>query len=320
MRRLLCLVPVLGLGLTSRPEAARGREEPPKVEDIEKKVFEHRRGIASGNVVLATKSDVAAGGKVTEFGRAETEIWFSGTSIRRDVKTNRNRVKGQAYREVDCFNASEYITWAGDGEDGFQRMALVRPRTPEIEKSPVSRIADPRNLGLLPCAAANLAAFPVDHVIGRADRTPPRIGKDSLGKDECWKVEYVVNTVPQMRAAYWVDPKKDGGVVRIEVEFPTPQGGVLREAVTTTLALDAKSKLWFPERCVYQRHEVGELTQEERVEIKVKSLALPVEDGVFRLEGLGLPKGTLVELRGKTTSEQKEWDGEKLAPRSHRGK
>jgi hypothetical protein len=172
-------------------------------------------------------------------------------------------------------------------------------------------VIDPRLLGLVIVSSPNLAQSHFEEYVGAADRSPPSIKKTNWNGKDCLRIDYSF-LGGNSKVRMWVAPDRGPSIVRMEIES-RGRGKHLVDTVECEFAAPHRSGYWYPTSCVYERKIDGKTTERELVTVEILSLneALPTE--VFKIAGMGIPKGTpvtgLPNARGS-----RSWDGETAVP------
>jgi len=118
------------------------------------------------------------------------------------------------------------------------------------------------------------------------------------------------------RFEYWLDKQLQNAVARAQISSPE----FTSSAEVTVVETQTVSGHLLPRTIVYKRIDNGQVVAEETTGMKVLSIDEEINPSVFRLIGLGLTWGILVQDKAKAATGAADrgiqmWDGKKLVPR-----
>ncbi len=277
----------------------------PSVEEIlktERQIIRSRTSIRSGRVELTrrvvTTREPMNNGLVQEYA-----TWFDGDRTRADMEAT--STLGATFAKTvftkDLFiregKAFEFVQVYGRNS---------RPQS-TIE------VPDPRRLGLVAWSFPTISQLGFETHFLRPDRDQFQIEASIHEEEPIWKVRYrIPRTGRPATGEYWLAPKKGGMPVYIEVSGGEGKEST-KQSVEVKLRRYGSKGTWFPEQVVFRYFQGGKVVDEEVDLVKEAVFDEAVSERIFRVEGLGLPKGRVVSVDGELMI----WTGERLRPKIH---
>jgi hypothetical protein len=289
----------------------------PEAIALELRTLAARRAIVSGEVEfeLVRTFDPAEPGQ-----RYEWRATFDGERVRCDVIRRLAGSSGAA----DTPDASE-VRRAAFTQNGFFRYSQRSRREGSTQVRYGFRSAKPCSpliaVGKIdPCLIGVVAADPfvlhsasLESSLALPDRANTSVESKRLGGLETWRIQY--DRGDGARVRMWIAPSQDYNVVRAieELDYGC-------ESVTHTIECENRKYgvpgIWFPHQVRYQRFVDGKRYYGVVLTVVKASFNQPVDEQVFTLAGMDIPRGTpIFDLPGPRECPL-IWDGRRVVPAS----
>ena len=277
-----------------------------EIEPAELKALNGRRAVKSAEVEINTEIKKRGDGDAVVLLRDRREIFLSNDRIRNDVVLPYDaaaRQYGESFRVVTYESDGVVTRYSTEvDEAGRKRVVSIQP------KSDDSVLIDPRFLGMFTSNALNLSNQSLESIVGRTDRVKSTTSVCERYGETCEMVEYMREDGRNVRL--WISPSKGYSVVAIETSGGTEDDRKYVLRVESSVELDTRSGVWFPVEVQTEEVVNGATVESSVTSVRVKTLNANLDETVFSLAGLGLPKGQIVSRFGAGGLEQ--WDGESL--------
>ena len=272
-----------------------------EIEPAELKALNGRRAVKSAEVEINTEIKKRGDGDAMVLLRDRREIFLSDDRIRNDVVIPYDAAHARQYGE-----SFRVVTYESDGvvtrystevdEAGRKRVVSIQP------KSDDSVLIDPRFLGMCTSNALNLSNQSLESIVGRTDRVKSSVSVCERHGETCEMVEYVREDGRNVRL--WISPSKGYSVVAIETSGGTEDDRKYVLRVESSVELNTRSGVWFPVKVQTEEVVDGATVESSVTSVRVKTLNANLDETVFSLAGLGLPKGQIVSRFGAGGLEQ----------------
>jgi hypothetical protein len=277
------------------------------IAECEIKAVAARRQFVRGEVVL-TQALYLEGAKKPNQTRV-TAIWFDGTKCRNDIL--HNSAPGGMFRDVNCKNCQfpgTYLTFSDSkSRSDFDRVALSISELTAGRKPESMPVTDPRCLGMVADSSPNLCKYGIDATICRPDRQRTSVETVDFSGARCQLVKYEGRN--GHKARIWIVPAWGYSVLQIEIGEGEDDYSA---RVHSEVANIPGTSLWFPTKCTYSYRSNGREVQKEVVDVEIKSMNQPLDEGHFRLSGMDIPLGKTVLGVPGAGAKPFKWDGSAL--------
>jgi hypothetical protein len=288
--------------------------ETPNPRVLEVRAVAQRKGLLRGEVEITSKGwDARTASGVKAPFELTARVAFDNKKIRSRIFRPAIKQGADGWKEANttvvCYGDDVHI-WYSDAKalDGTRSLMNVTDLK-VLSDTAVTRIADPRMLGVMPSSYPNLVHLDWESFVGSDSYKSITIESEAFAGDNCWKVTKVLLSDATVRS--WFSPKKLGAIVRTEV-LSSSNGHSYVESVDSDLEYHEPAKLWFPARCRFESKIDGQTQCEEAVEVRVIQLGRPVDPRLFTLEGLDIPAGTGIQRIPADRPGRLRWDGKRI--------
>ncbi len=282
---------------------------------LEQRTLSARRAIARGEVEFHVVRRLHSG-KIEQ--RYEYRTFFDGQRIRCDMNhpldsTSHAASAADALAVRTCVLTEDtYLHYyhVNTPSDSAHVLFKHDPKRPN-HLSFTRHTVDPRLIGVVPSDPLVLHAKTLESFLALPDRRNTSVARQMIGDLETWRIEYERGDGTQIRM--WIAPSQDYSIVRAAV-VPESCGGNLVSRIECHNRKYGDPGIWFPHRVRYERFLDGKFYYEVVVTVHAARFNQPVDDKVFTLEGMDIPRGTPVFNLSSRWQGHEMWDGSKIVP------
>jgi hypothetical protein len=280
-------------------------------DDPGREAIEYRQRIRSG-VIDLTQDTYDIDGSKRQLARSRrTSIFFDAKHARVDMEIRYNP-DVPFHREVfghNCEVADSYMAYTEQRVEGGLVALKFSAESQGDNSQALSRLVDPRLLGMIAQSSPNLATRHLEDVIGRTDRQKYRVEHAEWAGENGQRMLFHLPIGNGVDVEALTVAKYGPSIVRIATSWKSNQGERFRRSVDTDYSYNKDAALWFPSRCTFREESNGAPKIEETVAVHVRSINLPLDSSTFSLKGIGVKAATPLVGYGVPTSGYYEWDG-----------
>lgn len=279
-----------------------GNEPPPTARELEKKVFDYRRSLDRGHIVLRESHTVYRNNPNYLNIVRTYDLTFDGQNIRSIVgwkhpeweRTTRALVSGSNYIQDDNTTVPVKI---GEWKDPDKR-----PRD----------AIHPALLGLLNASISEFHARGLEHIFRFTSNSPnTEVAQGDVAGEKAWRIDYR-DVMSKLHTNVIVVTKFGYGVTSIGVSHVADDGQLI-PIQTTTSEYTRYGSAWYPSKTIYRQTSKRGVEEEEIMVVERAEFGVKVAPGAFEIGGLDLPIGRKVlDAKGFI----KTWDGDRAVHRT----
>ncbi|NQT11803.1 MAG: hypothetical protein HQ582_03580 [Planctomycetes bacterium] len=282
-----------------------------EITGLEDQVLAARRAITSGEMELhITYRGFDNNGEEEVVIERRVYGAFDGPKVRSDITERRQQEEpGSAaewFRRTHSRSEDGFISWCDEITPTGDRDSVYVKALTYADDTDLDLIPDPRQLGMSPLGFENSVHFTLESLVGNPERRDVSLSTLGWKGKECQKVEYE-SLADGSRVRFWVAPSLAYSVVRLEQEWHAENKQYV-DAVESEIREYESSGLFFPVKCVTQRHIDGQISSEQVVDVVEMQLNKPIANETFSLAGMDIPAGVSV-ARFPLRDDGLLWDG-----------
>jgi len=284
----LTMVPLLSLAMQNEPS----------FRSIEDAALAQRKALVTGHVTFEATGTSQFGNqaRLPPQYTQNYSIWFDEgkNRIRIDAEQSPAVLPSTAQRSIiqHCLNCEEqgrYVHFFLPDATSTTEVLNYKPMEEKTHLNLDFRF-DPRLIGWGTEVAQGLKYYDFNTYFLAPTRTELRVASDNYRGESCWRLEFILR---KRLVKIWVVPAWDHSVGKISVAVRENDRDML---FTVESEMRQWGKVWFPKRTVYERRDDNVVTESETVEVTSAVFNQPLAADVFRLSGMNVRDGQVINI------------------------